>query len=53
MIIPIKTTASKFFNKYLQILNPILNLTEQELKVLATFLVVYYKNKIHSQNKLI
>jgi len=44
--IPIRTTKSKFFRQYLELLNPILRLRGKELDVLAE--ILYYNHKLEN-----
>jgi len=40
--VPIKTDSSKFFRQYLEIINPLINITGREADVLAEILHKYY-----------
>lgn len=44
-IIPVKTTIDKFFREYLEIINPLVKLTNREKDVLAELLLLNYKYK--------
>jgi hypothetical protein len=45
MIIPLKANISQSFTAYLQVLNPVLKLKDKEIKVLSSFISIWFKNK--------
>lgn len=47
LVLPVNIDPDNFFNTYLAILNPILNLRKGEAKVLEAFIRLYYINRNH------
>ena len=49
MIIPLKANISQSFTAYLQVLNPVLKLKDKEIKVLSSFISIWFKNKSNKE----